>query len=418
MGWFDPWTALSVLGQLVIAPLLVNLVASALTRGRVGIQLSELFSWRRTQITNDADAAPRKIRSQHRKPATQLPRTYRNTTPEMLARSIRCSGRVPIDHRKPRTWRLSFWQALKDVFLSSSTNPKSAFTLTDWQFQPITPTSLAKRYPYSGGSILRLSLHPHENRSHLKRSLKADKSGARARRLVVIASVQDMFEPTSLVRCIVVNSYTLHLVEGDPHAVVLLTADPLSLEEPNVHRHAQKDVPADALWLIVPTSNYRAPSTFWGQMPERHNNKTMPIDSIPQESDDIDNEDCVKERMTDERYTRIAFWIYLGLILGFFWLYEKLFPQVSEPISVFSVSWRVYVIALFAALLQLAVAAIRARCWRRRDGQTRRTWQSRTAECLSMGALLRNGPFFSAEQWKEHCTHTFHMSDGAPTGSA
>ena len=198
---------------------------------------------RREQTTSGANAAPRQIRHQHRQPATQLPRTYGNCTPEMLARSIRCSGRVPIDHRKHRPPRLSFWQTVKGLFLSSTTNPKSAFTLTDWQYQPITPTSLAKHYPYCGGSMLRLSLHPHENRSHFKRSLNADKSGGRARRLVVIASVQDMFEPTSLVRCIVVNSNTLHLEEGDPHAVVLRTADPLSLEKPNVHRRNRKTFP-------------------------------------------------------------------------------------------------------------------------------------------------------------------------------
>ena len=336
----------------------------------------------------------------------------------MLARSIRCSGRVPIDRRKPRPWRVPFWQTLKDLLLSNSTNPKSAFTLTDWQYQPITPTSLAKHYPYSGGSILRLSLHPHENRSHLKRSLKADKSGGRARRLVVIASVQDMFEPTSLVRCIVVNSYTLHLVEGDPHAVVLLTADPLSLEEPNVRQREQKDVPADALWLIVPTPDYRAPSTIWGQIPERHNHQTTPIDPITQKSDDSDEQEFVKERMTDELVGRISFWISFVPILVFSWFYEKLFPQVNELISLFSVWLLVYVIALFSALLHLVFAAVRARCWCRRDSQKPRTWQSRTSECLSMGALLRNGPFFSKEKWKEHCSQTFQMSDKAPTGSA
>ena len=402
----DPWTVLSVLIGFV--SLLVPLY----------VQKRSKFRWLK-QTTSGADAAPRQIRRQHRRPTTQLPRTYRNTTPEVLARSIRCSGRVPIDPHRHRPWRVPFWQTLKDLFLSNSTNPKSAFTLTDWQYQPITPTSLAKSYPYSGGSILRLSLHPHENRSHLKRSLKADKSGGRARRLVVIASVQDMFEPTSSVRCIVVNSYTLHFEEGDPHAVVLLTADPLSLEEPNVDQHEQKDVPADALWLIVPTSNYRAPSTIWGQIPERHNHQTTPIDPDTQESDDSDEQKYVKDRRTDERVGRTALWLYLGLFLPvFFGLYAKLIPHFSLPIMAFVVWFVVFVIALFAALLHLAFAAVRARCWRRRDGQTRRTWQSRTAECLSMGALLRNGPFFSKEKWKEHCSQTFQMSDKAPTDSA
>ena len=394
MEWLDPWTVFRALVGLAVPLALPDV-------------LKRSNFWRRKQTTSDENAAPRQIRRQHRRPATQPPRTYGNCTPEVLARSIRCSGRVPIDHRKPRPWRPSFWQTLKDAFVSSSTNPKSAFTLTDWQFQPISPTGLAKRYPYCGGSMLRLSLHPHENRSHLKRSLKADKSGGRARRLVVIASVQDMFKPTSLVRCIVVNAYTLHLEEGDPHAVVIRTADPLSVAESTVRRREQKDVPADALWLIVPRSDYRAPSTIWGQIPERHNNKTMPLDPITQESDDSDNEEFVKDRMTEERYFRIALWLYLGLIVpGVFWLYAKLIPQFSLPNTVFLVWFVVYVIAVITVVAQLTVAAIRARCWRRRDDQTRSTWQSRTDECLIMGALLRNGPFFSEKEWREHYAHT------------
>ena len=413
MEWPDPWTVLSVLIGLVgLAVSLVSL--DVLERSKY---------WRRQQTTSGAGAAPRQIRRQHRKPATQPPRTYGNTTPEVLARSIRCSGRVPIDQHKNRPRPFSAWQKHRDDFVSSSTKPKSAFTLTDWQYQPITPTGLAKRYPYCGGSMLRLSLHPHENRSHLKRSLNADKSGGRARRLVVIASVQDMFKPTSWVRCIVVNSKTLHREKGDPHAVVLRTADPLSLEKPNVHRRTQKDVPADALWLIVPTPDYRAPSTIWGQIPERHNNQTTLGDPETQESDDIGDEDFVKKHMTYRRIIQFLMWIALApVMLAYLWAYMwclgYLFPQVSAPISVTDLWLVVYVIPLIAALSYLAVTAFRACRWRRRDGQEHTTWQGRTEECLIMGAVLRNGPLFSEEEWKQYCAHTFQMSDGAPTGPA
>ena len=302
--------------------------------------------------------------------------------------------------------------------------------MTDWQYQPITPTGLAEHYPYSGGSTLRLSLHPHENRSHLERSLNADKSKGRARRLVVIASAQDMFEPTSLVRCIVVNSKTLHLEKGDPPVVVLRTADPLSVAD-NVYTCEQENVPADALWLIVPTTNYRAPSTIWGQMPERHNKQAMPLDPTKQESDDNGHEDFVKQRMTERR--QIQFWMWIALAPGmwaylwaYMWCFGYVFPQVSAPISVTDLWLVVYVIPLIAALSYLAVTAFRARRWRRRDDQTRITWhgrtegitwQGRTEECLIMGAVLRNGPLFSEEQWKKHYANTFHKSDKAPTGS-
>ena len=154
-------------------------------------------------------------------------------------------------------------------------------------------------------------------------------------------------------------------------------------------------------------------------MPERHNHQTMPIDPDTQESDDSDEQKFVKERRTDQRAIRIALWLYLGLFVpGFFWLYATLIPHFSLPIMAFVVWFVVFANALVAALLYLAFAAFRARRWRHRDGQTRSTWRSRTAECLSMGALLRNGPFFSKEKWKEHCTRTFQTSDKAPTGSA
>ena len=416
MEWRDAVVVLSVL--IGLARLLVNLVAFARSKDRVRLEPNELFSWRSIQTTSKPDAAPRQIRHQHRQPATQLPRPYGNCTPEVLARSIRCSGRVPLDRLEQRMWHLSAWQTTKEIFLPSPTNPKPAFALTDWEYEPITPTGPAKHYPYCGGSMLRLSLHRHENRSHLKRSLKADKSGRRARRLVVIASVQDMFEPTSLVRCIVVNSYTLQLEEGG-HAVAIRTADPLSVEEPTVHRCEQKDVPADALWLIVPKSNYRTPSTFWGQMPERHNKQAMPSDSTTQESDDIGDEDFVKKRMTFVWRTRLALWLFMGLMMWpIAWSTLNLIPQVSGPTPVLVFWGLAYVIPLIAALFYQAGVFCRAWCWRRRDGQTSSTWRSGTEECLIMGAPLRFGPVLSEKEWKEYYAHVFQTSDKAPTGSA
>ena len=417
MGSPDAWIVLSVL--IGLAHLFVALGASELSKDKIRIQPTESFFLRRKQTTGDASAAPRQIRRQYRRPTTQLPRTYGNCTAEMLARSILSSGMVPIDHYRHRPWRLSFWRTMGLLFVPSSTNPKSAFTLTDWEYQPITPTGPAKHYPYTGGSMLRLSLHRYENRSHLKRSLQADKSGGRTRRLLVIASAKDMLEPTSWVRCIVVNSNTLQREEGDPHTAVIRTADPLSVEGPTVDRCQQKEVPADALWLIVPASDYPAPSTIWGQVPERHNHQTIPADPITEDSDDTDIREYVKKHKANLRIFRFGLWIYFGLFVpGFFGLYTILPPRFSLPEIAFVVWFAVYFTALIAAVARQIVAAIKACCWRRRDGQTSSNWQSRTQECLFMGAVLRFGPFFSAKEWKEYYAHVFHKSDGAPTGSA
>ena len=417
MGSPNAWIVLPVL--IGLADLIVALCVLELSEEKTRIQPTKSFFLRRKQITGAANAAPREIRRQHRRPTTQIPRTYGNCTAEMLARSIHSSGRVPIGRYRHRPWRLSFWRTTGLLFVPSSTNPKSAFTLTDWEYQPITPTGPAKHYPYTGGSMLRLSLHPHENRSHLKRSLNADKSGRRTRRLLVIASAKDMLEPTSWVRCIVVDSNTLQREEGDPHAAVIRTADPLSVEGPTVHQRKQKEVPADALWLIVPESKYLAPSKSWGQMPECHNNQTMPTDPITEKSDDTDIRQYVKKRKASLWIARFVMWFYFGVFVpGSFGLYTKLTSQFSLPEIAFVVWYAVYFTALTATVARLIVTAIKACCWRCRDGQTRRTWQSRTQECLFMGTPLRFGPLFSEKEWKEYYAHVFHTSDGDPTGSA
>ena len=412
MGWFD--AVPSVLIQLVSA-VLVGLVGLAVSAVSLTPRIRSRF--RRSQTTSGANAVPRQVRRQHRQPTTQLPGTYDNCTAEMLAKSIRVSGRVPIDYRKNRPWHLSFWRALVDLFAPTSTNPKPAFTLTDWEYQPNSSADFALQYPYSGGSMLCLKLHSRENRSHFKRSLNADKSKGRARRLVVVASARDVFEPDSLVRCLVVNAYSLQLLgEGDSRAVAMRTADPLSLEQAPVHQRKQKDVPADAVWLIVPTSNYRAPSDSWGKLPERHNEQTMRIDPMPEESNDADAAgEYVKKRMANLRTIRPATWAYFGLFVpGLVWGYVTLVLPFRFPTIVLVVWYTAYAVALLADVARLVWTSVKALCWRRRDGQTRRAWQGRTNECLFMGTLLRNGPNLSRKEWREHYFHAFHMSEPRP----
>ena len=87
--------------------------------------------------------------------------------------------------------------------------PKSAFTAVDWQYEPSALTGLAAGHPFCGGFELRIRLHRHENRWHLRRSLQVGGLRSRSRRLVVLASARDIFDPESWVRYLVVDSDTL-----------------------------------------------------------------------------------------------------------------------------------------------------------------------------------------------------------------
>ena len=84
--------------------------------------------------------------------------------------------------------------------------PKSAFTAVDWQYDPSALTALAAGHPFCGGFELRVRLHRHENRWHLRRSLQVGALRSRSRRLVVIASARDIFDRESWVRCLDMDS--------------------------------------------------------------------------------------------------------------------------------------------------------------------------------------------------------------------
>ena len=170
--------------------------------------------WRpRLRTTATADSGPQQRRSRrgHRRPLTQPSRVRGAGMPEKLAKSTGCFGRVPIEHYRHRRRLVAFWRAARLNLLPRRTRAKSAFTAPDWRYEPISSTVLAATHPYSGGFVLKLRVHRHENRWHLRRSLLASRSRIRRRRLVVIASARDMCEPTSWVRCLVVNAETLRL---------------------------------------------------------------------------------------------------------------------------------------------------------------------------------------------------------------
>ena len=71
--------------------------------------------------------------SSHREPGNRPARPFQGSTPEKLAGSMRCFGRVPISHYRHRRWLVAFWRAVKLYLLPAKTLPKSAFTAVDWR---------------------------------------------------------------------------------------------------------------------------------------------------------------------------------------------------------------------------------------------------------------------------------------------
>ena len=366
----------------------------------------------RTAATREPGYVRREARRGYRRPRTQPSRTYGAPLPENLPKAIRCCGRAPIEHYRHRLRIVAFWRAARLNLLPAKTIPKSAFTTADWRYEPMDCTDLAASDPYSAGFVLSLRLHCNENRWHLRRSLQA--TSLRARRLVVIASIRDMYQPTAWVRCLTVNADTLRLPKHAQGCAVVRVADPSASDGSIANRRRQKDVPDDAVWLIVAESDYRQPSPNWGRSPKQHaHQQTVPVRSGPQDCSDVDNDDYVRTWVASYRKVTALLWAVIGpgaLLLGWAFLLLARLTQVSEILTEATVVfWSWYFVACFLAAVsasaELAAETIRARCWRRRENQARHDWKGGTDECLIVGDLLRRGPNLRPQQWAQHCAH-------------
>ena len=349
----------------------------------------------------------------HRQPGNRPARPFQGSTPEKLARSMRCSGRVPISHYRHQRWLVAFWRAVKLNLFPVKTLPKSAFTAVDWRYEPSALTGLAAGHPYCGGFELRVRLHRHENRYHLRRSLQVGGLRARSRRLVVIASARDIFDPESWVRYLVVDADTLCLPKQGRGWVAVRGADPSSVDAPVVHRLRHKEVPDGAVWLIVPTSAYCPPAADSEEAADRLDQQTRAtIEAAPQDCRDIDNEDYVRHCVTWNRSVTLTIWALLGpvalvvalLALAFL---ERLPAASVTFVEVGIVAWvwytSAYAVVSGLACAQLLLETLTVRVWRRRENQAHSDWKGGTDECLVVGRLLRRGPSLRPKEWAQHC---------------
>ena len=182
-----------------MSSLLLNIPAVAVTLGALYTRTRRRL---RQVAADDEDSSRRLARRPHRRPWTQPASTYGQPLPANLAKAMRCFGRVPIEHYRHRRRVVALWRLVKLNLLPTKTTPKSAFTTTDWHYEPSDSTNLGAGHPYCGGFVFRLRLHCNENRWHLQRSLRIGRSQSRVQRLIVIASVRNLFDPDSWVRCL------------------------------------------------------------------------------------------------------------------------------------------------------------------------------------------------------------------------
>ena len=123
---------LQAIGELDAGGIAVLAVASVtvfVVRQLLGTVATVATEWLRRLLnpSRKADASgsglarPQPLGS-HRQPGNRPARPFQGSTPEKLARSMRCSGRVPISHYRHQRWLVAFWRAVK-LYLSPREDP-------------------------------------------------------------------------------------------------------------------------------------------------------------------------------------------------------------------------------------------------------------------------------------------------------
>ena len=370
-------------------------------------------------------------RRHHRRPLTQPsrpPNPCGTFLPQNLVKSIPRSGRVPIENYVHPRKLVNLWRLFRLNFLTFRTSPKPAFLIADWRFEPRHSSQPGTHSRYLGGFILSVTLHQNENRWHLRRSLRHSKSSTRNRRLVVLASAQDLVEPTAWVRCMVVDTDQMDLPKGDYGKFAMASADPLAHNGSTSYRLRQKNVPDDAIWLISIDSSHTEPCSNWGQTPESVESPPLPTTQEVHKDEDCDNlEHEIDRLLRRSRIGTLLVWLFLGpgvvllmavvTVLVFltltishleffaFTISSRADPIIYTILGAVGAIWIVtYLYALVFYLLSLAQESIRGRWWSRRESRPLRAWKGGTQECLIMGSLLRRGSFLQKKDWKHHRT--------------
>ena len=360
-------------------------------------------------------------RRPHRRPLTQPsrpPNPCGTFLPQSLVKSIPRSGRVPIENYVHPQKLVNLWRLLRLNLHTFRTAPKSAFLVADWRFEPRHSSQSGTHDRFIGGFILSLTLHQNENRWHLRRSLRHSKGSTRNRRIVVVASAQDLVEPTAWVRCMVVDTDQMDLPKGDYGKVALASADPLAHNGSTSYRLRQKNVPDDALWLISIDSSHTEPYASWGQNPELVESLPLPTTQEIREDEDCDIlEDNIDRVLRGTRIGTLLVWMLLGpgavllmaviTVLGFFALTmsgrgDSIFYTIVGVVGAIWIA--TYLHALMFYLLHLGLESVRGLWWSHCESRPLRAWKGGTHECLIMGSLLRRGSFLRQKDWRHHWT--------------
>ena len=375
--------------------------------------ISVYFPWsahRDKRRAVEFDGSRRLRRSGHKSPLTQPVSARDALVSESLVGSMRCNRRSPLEFYAPRSRPKSLWAWFRRSYMASDTSPKPQFSIDGWEYRPGGPSaSDDDGFRHSSGFSLGFILEGGENAHHLKRSILAGKLPLK--RLVVLASDEDMGDSDSLVRCLIVNARTALLAHSDPKGVVVQSTDRGRNGGPQVYLEKQGHVPADALWLVYPKQEGSKPATNWGARYERYSSKGIP-------SGRCAIEDLEHARRAKRDHRRLLAFKSLGAAafgVGYaLYAARASMDELNETIwSSFARGWLLLWIAIASAASVCATGSrVRKAHWFKGDSASRRQWGGGTLTAAWLGVQIKGGRQIDREAWR-HYAETTARSLGA-----
>ena len=281
---------------------------------------------------------------------------------------------------------------------------KPGFRILGWQCHPI-PGSAA----ITGSFVLAIRLHPNENRLHLEASLRSNTVSSDRPRLVAIASISDLFDEASRVRCYAVDTFTTNLDDEDHEMIGVQSCDGVRHAVPTCSTKRIGAVPDDALWLISDNAAHTAPSENWGssagEIYEIQDDPIVPQEDPPNLEEFDDDYRYIRGRVLGMLAGRAIIWLTggPGVVLAGVAILALAGSQNPVAVSILAVWSAIWLMVLGLYLGVPAVVSIQTWRWRRRDDQGRggnRVWRGGTTDCLVFGSMVRRGRVLNKKDWK------------------
>ena len=364
--------------------------------------LQEKWRSRRTAPASKRDEPQR--RRQPRQSAYRVSELSRLDRSQGLERHIAARGLVPLETRSRQRGIRAARSAVADFLFTTRMISKPGFRISGWQCHLI-PGAAA----ITGSFVLAIRLHPNENRRHLEASLRSQKGSSDRPRLVVIASISDLFDEASPVRCYAVDTFTTSLDDEDLEMIGVQSCDGVRHAVPTCSTKRVGEVTDDALWLITDNAAHTAPSEDWGscagEIYETQDDPRVQQED-PATLDELnDDYRYIRKRVRGMLIGRGIIWLVSGpgFVLLVIAIHALLGSQDEVAISILAV-WSAIWLVVFGVYLGFPAAVlIQTWWWRRRDSQGRgadRLWRGGTTDCLVFGSMVRRGRVLSKEDWK------------------